>query len=77
MSALLSKVRNSVKKRRRSSAGGLSEEVAKGSEAKRKKRCNGSISADQTPGIDDQRVAAFREWCREVGIVLHPGVSSL
>ena len=68
MANLLSKVRSSVlrrKKRRRSAA---SEE---GQVVKKRRKGSASVTEDS---LEEGRIAAFVEWCGEVGITLHPKV---
>ena len=68
MANLLSKVRYSVlrrKKRRRSAA---SEE---GQVVKKRRKGSASVTEDS---LEEGRIAAFVEWCEEVGITLHPKV---
>ena len=68
MANLLSKVRSSVlrrKKRRRSAA---SEE---GQVVKKRRKGSASVTEDS---LEEGRIAAFVEWCEEVGITLHPKV---
>lgn len=68
MASLLSKVRGSVlrrKKRRRSAASEDGQVV--------KKRRKGSASAKED-SLEEGRIAAFVEWCEEVGLTLHPKV---
>ena len=71
MAAILSRVKN-LRKRKR----GASGDVQKASGGKRRKRHNSHDEPDE-PALDseDKKIAAFIEWCGEVGIVLHPKVS--
>ena len=68
MASLLSKVRGSVlrrKKRRRSAASEDGQVV--------KKRRKGSANAMED-SLEEGRIAAFVEWCEDVGLTLHPKV---
>lgn len=67
MASVLAKVRGSVLRRKRK------RRYADTEEGQRKKRRRKG-SASLTDGLEEGRVAAFVEWCQNVGIRLHPKV---
>lgn len=68
MASVLAKVRGSVLRRKRKRRYADAEE---GQRKKRRRKGSASLAED---GLEEGRVAAFVEWCQNVGIRLHPKV---
>lgn len=68
MASVLAKVRGSVLRRKRKRRYADAEE---GQGKKRRRKGSASLAED---GLEEGRIAAFVEWCQNVGIRLHPKV---